>query len=286
MKCDRLTIDRNAEPLHDLQRRQLPQPAEQPLGPAPDQHDLAARGDPHQRPREHRQLALLLATRQDRQLGLPARARRHAVLRDRTYQAARLARGAHGRAELHQALVEIARRRVVRQRGHQLAGVTPQRLQPGGRLDVLGQGEHAPEHPGDVAIDERGALAERDRRDRPGGVRPDAGHLAQLRGPPGQRAVPARADRLRARPQVARPRVVAEPRPRREHVVERRPRERGHRREPRHPALPVRDHRGDAGLLQHDLADPDRVRIARAAPRQVTLDLAIVRDHGGRDRAR
>src|SRR5690606_14702610 len=36
-------------------------------------------------------------------------------------------------------------------------------------------------------------------------------------------------------------------------------------------ALVVRDHGLDPRLLEHDLAHPDRVRIARAAPREVAL---------------
>ena len=55
----------------------------------------------------------------------------------------------------------------------------------------------------------------------------------------------------------------------------------GHR-EWLHPALPVRDHRLHARLLQHDLADPDRIRIARTAPGQVAPVTAVVRDDSAR----
>ena len=37
-----------------------------------------------------------------------------------------------------------------------------------------------------------------------------------------------------------------------------------------HPALPVWNHSFDLRLLEHDFGNPDRVRIAGAAPRQVT----------------
>ena len=145
-------------------------------------------------------------------------------------------------------------------------------------LDREDPGEDA----SDIPVDQRRALAERDRRDRAGGVGTDASHVAQLARAPGQFTGPLRIERLRARMQVARARVVAEAGPRGEDVVERRGRERGDRREALHPALPVRDHRRDAGLLQHDLADPDRVRIARPSPRQVAPHHREVRD----DRAR
>src|SRR6266480_4273243 len=69
--------------------------------------------------------------------------------------------------------------------------------------------------------------------------------------------------------QVARPRVVAQAAPQREHVVEVRPGERFHVREAREEALVVRNDRRDLGLLQHHLRQPDAIRIARLLPRQV-----------------
>ena len=268
-----------AEGPADLQRRQLPQPTEQARGGAPHQHDLARALDPQRRPREQRQLVRLLALRDDGQLaGAPGRVRA-ARGRERAREAARRGRRARHRAELHEPLVEIARGERARQRDHQLAGDRPDRALAGGGLDVELDRERARDHAGDVAVDERRALAERDRRDRAGRVGADAGHRAQLARPRRERAG---ADRLRTGVEAAGARVVAEAGPRGEHVVERRRRERGHRGKPRHPALPVGDHRGHAGLLQHDLADPDRVRIAGAAPRQVAPHAReVARDRGG-----
>ena len=48
-------------------------------------------------------------------------------------------------------------------------------------------------------------------------------------------------------------------------------RERGDIRQLLHKLCIIRDHRRDARLLQHDLADPDGVRIAGIAPRQITV---------------
>jgi hypothetical protein len=172
---------------------------------------------------------------------------------------------------------------VGRQRGHQLAGALPQRTLAGARLDVVIDCEHASEHARDVAVDERRAFTVCDRCDRTRGVRTDARHLAQLARTRWQRAGERLCHRLRPSVEVARARVVAEAGPRSEHVIEPRGGERAHRRKLRHPALPVRDHGLDARLLQHDLADPDRVRIARATPGQVAAVTPVVRDDSGRD---
>ena len=269
-----LAIDGHAEPLRDVELRQLPQAAEQARGGPPPDDDLAVGLDPHVRAREHGELVLLLAPRHHRQLVLPARALRRAQLRERADEAAGRGRGADRGAELHQALVQVTRLRGLRQLGHQLAGFRPQLLHAARRPHVVPDREHAREHARHVAVDERCALAVRDRRDRARRIRTDARHAAQLARGARQRV----ADGLRTRVQIARSRVVSEPRPGGEDVVERRGGERRHRRKLRHPALPVRDHRRDARLLQHDLADPDRVRIARPPPRQVALDARVVRD--------
>ncbi len=210
-------------------------------------------------------------------------AMRDAARGDRTRHAARRGRRARGRTELHQPLVEVAGSRGLGECTYQLAGARPQRLVPGGALDVVFDREHACEHAGDVAVDQRRAFAVRDRRDRAGGIRPDAAHRPQSGRGRGQRTTVARGDLACARPQVARTRVVAESRPGGQHVVERRGGERRHRRELRHPAFPVRDHRGNPRLLQHHLADPDRVRVARAPPRQIAPCALEVRDHRGRE---
>ncbi len=236
--------------------------------------------------REHRQLARLLAGGDHRQDILATFARRDAQRGEWTYETARRGRRAERGAELHQALVEIAGCGSLWERGHELLRVRPQRALTGRRLDVVLDREHAREHARDVAIDERRALAERDRRDRARGVRPDAGHAAQLARTSRQLAVPVARHGLRTRMQVARARVIAEPGPRREHVVERRPRECADRRKLRHPALPVRDHGRDARLLQHDLADPDRVRIARSPPREIASHGRVVRDDRAADDGR
>ena len=271
---DGLALDLRAEPLRGVELRQLPQSTEQAIRGASPDDDLAIGLDPHVRAREQRQVFGLLARRHHGQRGLLARPVRRAQLGERADEAAGRGRRADRRAELHQALVQVTRLRGLRQLGHQLAGFRPQLLHAARRPHVVRDREHAREHARHVAVDERCALAVRDRRDRARRIRTDARHAAQLARGARQRV----ADGLRTRVQIARSRVVSEPRPGGEDVVERRGGERRHRRKLRHPALPVRDHRRDARLLQHDLADPDRVRIARPPPRQVALDARVVRD--------
>ena len=116
---DRFVVDGcNAERARDLQSIgrlwQLPQPAEQAVRHAAREHDRVSIGDPQRLAREHRQLVRAFARRDDRQLV----AARRAQVRERAGEAARRGRRAHGRAELHEALVQISRRRVGRQRAH------------------------------------------------------------------------------------------------------------------------------------------------------------------------
>ncbi len=290
VESDRFGIDRrNAERTRDLQDglalRQLPQPTEQTLWFASREHELPAVLDPQRCTREHGKLALFFARGHDRQHILATRARGLALLRERAHQTARRRRRAHRRAELHQALVQLAGRMLRRQRCHQRAGTRPQRLGTGGRLDIDRDAVDPREHARDVTVDEWRALAKRDRRDRTGGVRPDAGDCAQLTRATGQGACPLRAHLARAVPQIACARVVAKACPRGEHVVERRRGEVAHRRELLHPALPVRDHGLHPRLLQHDLADPDRIRVTRPSPGQVAPVTLIVRDDRGSHRS-
>ena len=69
--------------------------------------------------------------------------------------------------------------------------------------------------------------------------------------------------------QVAGAAVVAEPLPQLQHVLLVGGGEVGERREGGEEPLEVRDDGGDRGLLEHDLADPDAVRVAVGPPGQV-----------------
>jgi hypothetical protein len=264
--------------------RELPEPAEQALRCAAGEEDLTIALCPQRDPLEQRELVDTLPPGHHRELVLAAEGAGAAERgRQRAGQARRGPRRADGGAELHEALVEVAGSAVRGQGGHDLASALPQELLAARRLHVVVDGEDAREHPGDVAVDQGRALAVGDRRDGAGGVGADAGHLAQGRRSARQRAAVALDDVAGAAVQVAGAAVVAEPGPVGEHVVEGRVGEALHRREAPHPALPVGDDRGDPRLLQHDLRDPDRVRVPALAPRQVALHLREVIDDGGGD---
>jgi hypothetical protein len=58
----------------------------------------------------------------------------------------------------------------------------------------------------------------------------------------------------------------------------------GEIREAAHPSIIIRNDSGDLGLLQHELGNEDRVRIAGAAPGKIAAVLAIPRDEGAAER--
>jgi hypothetical protein len=93
--------------------RELPQPAKQALGRAAGEEDLTALLRPQRDPLEQRELARALALGHHRELVLATEGAGAAERgRQRAGQAGRRPRRAHGGAELHEALVEIAGRAV------------------------------------------------------------------------------------------------------------------------------------------------------------------------------
>jgi hypothetical protein len=179
---DRVTVDRDAERARDIESivglRQLPQATEQTLGRTTREHDALTVRHPQRGAGEHGQLALLLARGDDRQLVLTARACGGALRGERADETARRGRRAQRRAELHQALVEIAGRAIRGQGGHQLTCALPQQALAWRRLDVVLDREYTRQHAGDIAVDEGRAFAVCDRRDRACRVRTDARHFA------------------------------------------------------------------------------------------------------------
>ncbi len=189
---------------------------------------------------------------------------RRAIRHPGAERAGRLHRRADGGAEVHQRLREIAGARVGHERMRQ-----PLNLRLGRRQFLLDR-EQPRHHPLDIAVDRHRAGIEGDRRNRRRGVAPDAGQRDQLSLGAGKAA--AFRHRDRAGMQVARPRVVAEPGPEPQHVVERRRRERIDIRPAREEAREIRPDRFHGGLLEHDLGEPHAIRVDRLArlraPRQ------------------
>ena len=191
---------------------------------------------------------------------------------DRARGAVRALRQADQRPQLHQRLVPLARRAVV---GHQLRRAPSQPSRRRAASRVAPQAEPAGQHARHVAVHQRRRAVEGDAGHRRGGVGPDSRQLAQPRRVvrhPTPVPVPQRA---RRRLEVAGPAVVAEPRPQREHVVLRRRGQGLDRREAVEEPSPALLHHRDPRLLQHELGHQDRVRVARAAPRQVAAVPAV-----------
>ena len=126
----------------------------------------------------------------------------------------------------------------------------------------------ARQHALDVAIEYGLAAASRQRLDGGSGGAADARQLGEQLARIGQLAAVLADDALRGAMQVARARVIPEPRPQVQHRVERGGGQRCDIREAVHEALVIGDYGRNLGLLQHDLRDPDPIRRGLVLPRQ------------------
>ena len=156
-----------------------------------------------------------------------------------------------------------------------------------GRMQIV-QPCHHPLH---VAIEDGMGQIERDRGNGGGGIGADSGEFEQ-------RCVIGRKNTVmlghygaRAFQKVARPRVVAKARPFPHHIRILCRRQITHRGPARDEASEILTDRGNCGLLQHDLAHPDRVgiglhaslaRLWRHAPRHLTGVCVVPRQQGYR----
>ncbi len=179
---------------------------------------------------------------------------RRAIVHPGAERAGRLLRRADGGAEVHHRLREIAGARVRRERLRQRADL---RL---GRRQLFLDREQPRHHPLDIAVDRhRAADRRRSPRSRPRYRR----RCPAARGarPRSAESPPRSRHRPRAGMQVAGARVVAEPGPEPQHVVERRRRQRADVRPAREEAREIGPDRLHGGLLQHDFGQPDPVGI-------------------------
>ena len=244
---------------HRLAHRQAQHPAEQAFGGPPHQRDILAARDPPCGPVP---LGPRCLCRPHRKFVRTAHAQRAASRFDRTNQAFWIARGADRRPQIHHRLREIACSCVRRDRVGQPVN-----------LVLRGQGRLDREQPRDdalhIAVDHHRALPQRDRRHCRRGIAADP----RQRPPP--RLVlrhPVARHHTRRRQQIARPAVIAQPRPGRHHRAVLCCRQRLDRRPGRQEPPVIRHDRRDGRLLQHDFAEPHCVRIGRVtAPRQLTL---------------
>ena len=126
--------------------------------------------------------------------------------------------------------------------------------------------------PAHVRVDREDVAPEGEVSDRRSGVGPDAGQFGQVVRPPVRRDVgcsPVQADR---------PPVVAQPLPLDDRLGGRGCGQRLDGRPPLEPPLVPGDHPLDLGLLQHHLADEDRVGIPCVPPGEVTAVSGVPRD--------
>ncbi len=203
--------------------------------------------------RVRRSVGSVPASRSPRPRRAPQRAR----------AAARHARLADERPELHESLVVVTRTACRHEHLRDLS-------QPGERarrLRVEPEAEQPAEDADDVTVHDRGPNSEGNRRHRRARVCADAGQIVPAFERQRERA--ARRDHPRAAVEIARARVIAEAAPLRENRSLGRPGERLHRRETSQEARPAFLDDLDSRLLQHDLGDPDRVGIPGPPPRQV-----------------
>jgi hypothetical protein len=188
-----------------------------------------------------------------------------------TDETTRIARRADRRAQVHETLVVVARRFLGHggggERGEAAAAGWAHRVLE--RMDPRQDARHVP-------VDDGEPVAERDRPDGAGGVGPDPGERRDVLGFLGKAPAVVADDGARGGVEGSRPRVVPEPGPVRQNLVERGRRERRRRRESRQPPLPVGQHGLEPRLLRHHLADPDGVGVARPPPGQVARVAAIV----------
>ena len=250
-----------------LPGRELPELSEEEPGALDEERailtDGVGRGDEHVRHLRRRWAARI-------PLGVPPPAR-HADRRDRAGEAV----GTDGPAD-QLAQVHERRRRVARTSLRKHARGVEQDRPPMGRAPRAARNrKRSREDARDVGLRGRDAAPVRQGRDGRRDVLPEPGQR-----PEGLRVLgkspavfPNHLPRRAA--EISRPRVVPESRPRGENGLLPRAREGPHVGEARQEALVPGPHRADRGLLQHDLGDPDPIGVARPAPGQGPLLIAV-----------
>jgi hypothetical protein len=171
--------------------------------------------------------------------------------------------------------------------GNAFFGGAPQRGFDLRRARPSANAAMARQHALHVAVENRLARPESKRGNRRGRRAADAGQRGKRRGIARKVAAMRAHDRGGRGVQVMRAPVIAEAAPVREHGVDRGAGQCGDIGERIDKAQVVRRHRRDLRLLQHDLGEPDAIRIARVLPRQiVTAVRALPGDDASSERTR
>ena len=185
-----------------------------------------------------------------------------------------LSRSADQRAELHKRLVQVRAGSLtivakISRSADELFSEFPESV-PGGLLSgILLDSKQATEDANDIAIENRRGLIERDAANRSGGVAADAGQFENVV-ECSRKSSPMLADeKLRGLLQIAGACVIAQAFPKFQDAFRGCAGQRPNRRQLTHPAFPIWNHGFHLCLLEHDLGNPDCVRIARATPWKV-----------------
>ena len=186
----------------------------------------------------------------------------------RTGGTSRLAGQAYGRAQLHHGLVEIAGT-LAAQQG---LGSLPE--------SFAGQttSEDAPQHAFHISVHHGRRRVKDNAGDGRRRVPADARQRAQLRNRTGKSPAMLLHDGLRSGMHHAGTPVVSQPAPGRQHGRLPRRGQLLYRGKSPQKTTIVLQHRGDAGLLQHDFREPDPVGIAVLAPWQVPPVAVVPRE--------
>ena len=102
------------------------------------------------------------------------------------------------------------------------------------------------------------------------GVFPNSGKLSHLLDSLWEVSAMSIHNRFCCGAEISRASVVAEALPRAKHLIFRSARQGGEIGKRAQPLVIIRDDGGDLRLLEHELGDEDCVRVARAAPREIT----------------
>ena len=196
----------------------------------------------------------------------------------RAVEALRIAGHADGCAEFHQRLIEVARARCIDQGGCKLLHLA---ADPGFACGFSGfPTSKAAKHALHIAVDHGDVFAVGDAGDSGSGVSSDAGQFAQIHRGCRDAAAEFLRNKVCRLVQHAGAAVVAETAPKREHVLLAGFGQRKHRgKAVQKGRVALNDH-GHAGLLQHDLRNPDGVGVASGAPREVAPIGVVPLQHG------
>ncbi len=185
---------------------------------------------------------------------------------------------ANGCAQFHESLIHSSSSAILGSFSN-LLRLRPQQFERcrfiNGPIDI----PQAANHAFDIAVEDSSRLTKGHAQNGPGRIGADAGQRQDLVAVAGHLSIVPFHHELGRFVQIAGPGIVAQSLPQFEHILLIGSGQIAQRREARHPAVEVVDHRLQACLLRHDLADPDGIGIAlsrrRSAPGEGSLLIGV-----------